>query len=91
MKVPHMGWNQVRYTRPCPLFDGIPDGTDFYFVHSYVAEPDDPTILAARTDYGIDFCSAVSQGNMFATQFHPEKSGRAGLHVYRNFVTHAHR
>lgn len=86
MKVPHMGWNQVRYTQPCALFDDIPDGTNFYFVHSYVARPSDPSLTAAQTEYGIDFCSAVARGNLFATQFHPEKSGPPGLQVYRNFV-----
>jgi glutamine amidotransferase len=86
LKVPHMGWNQVRYRRPCPLFEGIPDGTNFYFVHSYVAEPDDASMTATVTDYGVDFCSSVARGSLFATQFHPEKSGPSGLQVYRNFV-----
>ena len=82
-----MGWNQVRYCRPCPLFEGIPDGTNFYFVHSYAAAPDDPNIVAGLTDYGIEFCSSISKGNLFATQFHPEKSGPSGLQIYRNFIS----
>ncbi|MFW6055888.1 MAG: imidazole glycerol phosphate synthase subunit HisH [Chloroflexota bacterium] len=88
LKVPHMGWNQVRYPRPCTLFQGIPEGTNFYFVHSYVAAPYDPSIIAAVTNYGVDFCSAIARGNLFATQFHPEKSGPSGLQVYRNFIAH---
>ena len=88
LKVPHMGWNQVRYSQSCLLFDGIPDGTNFYFVHSYYAIPDDSSIITARTDYGVDFCSALARGNLFATQFHPEKSGPSGLQIYRNFIAH---
>ena len=86
LKVPHMGWNQVHYPQPCALFQGIPEGTNFYFVHSYVATPDDPSLIAAATNYGVDFCSAIARGNLFATQFHPEKSGPSGLQVYRNFI-----
>ena len=87
LKVPHMGWNQVRYTRKSGLFKSIPDGSDFYFVHSYVVQPDDPSIMLGQTDYGGTFCSAVEKGNLLATQFHPEKSGELGLQVYRNFVS----
>ncbi len=86
LKVPHMGWNQVHYPRSCALFQGIPEGTNFYFVHSYIATPDDPSIMAAATTYGVDFCSAIARGNLFATQFHPEKSGPSGLRVYSNFI-----
>jgi glutamine amidotransferase len=86
LKVPHMGWNQVHYTFESPLFRGIPDGSDFYFVHSFVAQPDDPSIILAETEYGVRFCSAVQKGNLVATQFHPEKSGARGLQVYRNFL-----
>jgi glutamine amidotransferase len=86
LKVPHMGWNQVHYTFESPLFRGIPDGSDFYFVHSFVAQPDDPSIILAETEYGVRFCSAVQKGNLVATQFHPEKSGALGLQVYRNFL-----
>jgi imidazole glycerol-phosphate synthase subunit HisH len=85
-KIPHMGWNQVRYTGDNPLFRAIPDGSAFYFVHSYVAQPEDDSIIAARTDYGTLFCSAVRRGSLFATQFHPEKSGELGLQLYKNFV-----
>jgi glutamine amidotransferase len=86
LKVPHMGWNQVHYTFESPLFRGIPDGSNFYFVHSFVAQPDDPSIILAETEYGVRFCSAVQKGNLVATQFHPEKSGARGLQVYRNFL-----
>ena len=86
LKVPHMGWNQVHYTFDSPLFQGIPDGSNFYFVHSFVAQPDDPSVILAETEYGVRFCSAVQKGNLVATQFHPEKSGALGLQVYRNFL-----
>jgi imidazole glycerol-phosphate synthase subunit HisH len=89
LKVPHMGWNQVCDTGDAPLFRGIPDGTDFYFVHSYAAQPEDASLVAARTTYGQPFCSAVQRGSLFATQFHPEKSGAAGLRLYKNFVESA--
>ncbi len=87
LKVPHMGWNQVRQVRDCRLFAGIPDGSDFYFVHSYVVVPEDPSSIIAETEYGQLFCSAVGRGNLVATQFHPEKSGTLGLQIYRNFVS----
>jgi glutamine amidotransferase len=86
LKVPHMGWNQVHYTFDSPLFRGIPDGSNFYFVHSFVAQPDDASVILAETEYGVRFCSAVQKGNLVATQFHPEKSGALGLQVYRNFL-----
>jgi len=89
LKVPHMGWNQVHYTLESPLFQGIPDGSNFYFVHSFVAQPDDSTVVLAETEYGVRFCSAVQKGNLVATQFHPEKSGALGLQVYRNFLERA--
>ena len=89
LKVPHMGWNQVHYTFDSPLFQGIPDGSNFYFVHSFVAQPDDPSVILAETEYGVRFCSAVRKGNLVATQFHPEKSGALGLQVYRNFLDNA--
>jgi len=87
LKVPHMGWNEVRYAKDSRMFAGIPDGSYFYFVHSYVVQPDDRSIVLGETDYGGDFCSAVEAGNLVATQFHPEKSGELGLQVYRNFVS----
>lgn len=85
-KVPQMGWNHVRQTQPHPLWDGVPDGSFFYFVHSYHVVPDNRAHVAGETDYGAVFTSAVARENIFATQFHPEKSAEAGLRVYRNFV-----
>lgn len=85
-KIPHMGWNQVRQKFNHPVFAGIPDGTNFYFVHSYYGEPEDKTIVLAETEYGVLFCSALAQGNLVATQFHPEKSGEPGLRMYENFI-----
>ncbi len=86
LKVPHMGWNQVRQRPGIAAFGGIPDESNFYFVHSYYVEPLEPQVVAATTVYGVEFCSAVSRGNLFATQFHPEKSGPIGLQVYDNFL-----
>jgi len=87
LKIPHMGWNEVRYAKESRLFSGIPDGSHFYFVHSYVVQPEDRSIVLGETDYGGTFCSAIQIGNLVATQFHPEKSGELGLQVYRNFVS----
>ena len=84
--VPQMGWNRVRQAAPHPLWDGVPDGSYFYFVHSYYAVPDNRAHTAGETDYGGLFASAVARDNVFATQFHPEKSAESGLRVYRNFV-----
>jgi len=86
LKVPHMGWNRVRVRQEHPLFAGIPDGTYFYFVHSYYAEPADPTVVVGTTDYGVEFASVVGRDRLVATQFHPEKSSRWGLAVYANFL-----
>jgi imidazole glycerol-phosphate synthase subunit HisH len=86
LKVPHMGWNQVRQTRSHALWDGIPDLTHFYFVHSYYAAPADPALTIGETDYGGKFTCAVAAANIFAVQFHPEKSAAHGLRLYRNFV-----
>ncbi len=87
LKVPQIGWNQVRQVRSnCPLFHGIPDQSHFYFVHSYHPQPVDSAIIAGETDYGHTFASAVWQDRVFATQFHPEKSQRAGLRLLKNFV-----
>jgi len=86
LKIPHMGWNQVTQRRKQPLFKGIPDKTNFYFVHSYYADPDDKAIVAATTDYGLHWCSVLVKGNLVATQFHPEKSGTLGLKMYENFL-----
>ncbi|WP_338926258.1 imidazole glycerol phosphate synthase subunit HisH [Mycetohabitans endofungorum] len=85
-KVPQMGWNRVRQTRPHPLWDGIADQSFFYFVHSYYVVPDDASDTVGETVYGAPFTSAVARDNIFATQFHPEKSAEAGLRLYRNFV-----
>ena len=87
LKVPHMGWNEVWQERPHPLWDGIPDGARFYFVHSYYVDMPDPTLVAAHTDYGLRFSSAVSRDNLFAVQFHPEKSHTAGLRLLGNFLS----
>jgi glutamine amidotransferase len=86
LKVPHMGWNRGCFLRPAPLLRGLADGTFFYFVHSYVCVPDDPRLVAIETDYGGPFCAAVWQDNLFATQFHPEKSQAEGLKILRNFA-----
>jgi glutamine amidotransferase len=85
-KVPQMGWNQVRQTASHPLWNGIPDDAYFYFVHSYFAEPDVAAHTVGQTVYGAPFSCAVARDNIFATQFHPEKSAHAGLQLYKNFV-----
>jgi len=84
VKVPHMGWNTVTWTGSHPFLVGIPDGTRFYFVHSYAPDPGDATV--GVTEHGRTFSSAVAKDNVFATQFHPEKSGELGLRLYDNFV-----
>ena len=86
-KVPQMGWNQVRQTSQHPLWSGVPDNSYFYFVHSFYAKPLDVRHTAGETDYGQPFTSAVSRDNIFATQFHPEKSADMGLMLYRNFLS----
>ena len=86
LKVPHMGWNQVFQAEPHPLWAGIEDGSRFYFVHSYYVEPASPGEIAGSTDYGIPFTSAVARDNIFAVQFHPEKSARDGLALLANFM-----
>ena len=89
LKIPHMGWNQVKQTASHPVFDGIPDEANFYFVHSYYVEPDDKSLVAGETDYGIPLCSVIARENIVATQFHPEKSGEFGLRMYYNFLKFA--
>jgi glutamine amidotransferase len=85
--VPHVGWNDVTISsKKCVLFDGIPDGTDFYFVHSYAFVPEDPANVLATTDYGVLVTAAVRRGHIWGTQFHPEKSSRAGFRLLRNFI-----
>lgn len=85
-KVPHMGWNNVHQAAEHPIFDGIPDDSYFYFVHSYVPEPVDPDVVIGETDYGGTFASVLARDNIVATQFHPEKSGDMGLLMYANFL-----
>ena len=87
LKIPQIGWNQVNIQKPdCPIFRGIDSGSHFYFVHSYFPEPSDPSIVASRTTYGVEFSSAVWKDNVFATQFHPEKSQKAGAKLLVNFI-----
>jgi imidazole glycerol-phosphate synthase subunit HisH len=86
LKVPHMGWNALRQQRDCPLLCGVPDGAMVYFVHSYVCRPEDPEVVVATADHGGPFCAALGRGNLFATQFHPEKSGEVGLRMLDNFA-----
>ncbi len=86
LTIPQMGWNQVHQRRDHPLWHGIADGERFYFANSYHAVPDDPAVIIATTPYGLDFVSAIALGQLFAVQFHPEKSQRAGLALLANFV-----
>jgi glutamine amidotransferase len=85
-KVPQMGWNQVYPTQAHPVWNGVPNGAYFYFVHSFFAKPSDAHHIAAQTEYGERFTSAICRDNIFATQFHPEKSADFGLALYRNFL-----
>jgi glutamine amidotransferase len=85
-KVPQMGWNRVFQARPHALWSGVPDGAYFYFVHSFYAKPSDPHHSVGETEYGTRFTSALARDNIFATQFHPEKSAEHGLALYRNFL-----
>jgi imidazole glycerol-phosphate synthase subunit HisH len=85
LKVPQIGWNRVRQTRPHPLFAGVPDNTHFYFVNSYYPKPADPAVTIATGDYGVTFTAAIARDNVIATQFHLEKSGPAGLRMLDNF------
>lgn len=89
LKIPHMGWNSVNFNSEHPAFQGIAQDSYFYFVHSYYADPADSSGVVGTTEYGVSFCSIFAKGNLVATQFHPEKSGPAGLLVYRNFVAMA--
>jgi glutamine amidotransferase len=86
LKVPHMGWNRVHQDRAHPMWQGIPDESYFYFVHSYYAAPTDPSLTVGSTEYGLRFTCAVARDNIFATQFHPEKSAATGLRLYANFI-----
>lgn len=85
LKVPHMGWNQVKQLANHPLFRDVPDNANFYFVHSYFADPEEKALIVGETEYGVKFCSVLAKGNLVATQFHPEKSGEMGLKIYDNF------
>jgi glutamine amidotransferase len=85
LKIPQMGWNRVRPTRAHPLWDGIEPGSRFYFVHSYYVDPLDRSLVAGTTDYGLDYASVIARDNVFAVQFHPEKSAQAGLRLLANF------
>src|SRR5574340_717696 len=85
LKIPHMGWNRVEFRQGHPVFAGIPEAAEFYFVHAYYPAPADEGWIAGRTDYGIRFCAAVAKDNLVAVQFHPEKSGRPGLALLANF------
>ena len=86
LKIPHMGWNQVHQETKHPMWDGIAQDARFYFVHSYYSQPASPDLIEASTSYGFQFTSAVSKDNVFAVQFHPEKSQHAGLALYANFL-----
>ena len=87
LKVPQIGWNQIAVQQPdCPLYKGIPTGSYVYFVHSFFPQPEDASIIATKTEYGIEFASSIWRDNIFATQFHPEKSQKVGLQLLRNFV-----
>jgi glutamine amidotransferase len=86
LKVPQMGWNQLSFKRRPPAFEGVPDGANVYFVHSYYVKPDHDEVIATTTDYGFDFCSSIWKDNIVATQFHPEKSQEVGLRILKNFA-----
>jgi imidazole glycerol-phosphate synthase subunit HisH len=86
LKVPHMGWNSLHFRGDCPLFRGLPEGSAVYFVHSYYPVPTDPSLTSAEADYPTPFTAAVWRGNLFATQFHPEKSQAVGLRMLENFA-----
>jgi len=86
LKVPHMGWNRVSIKKESSVLAGIPDGSWFYFVHSYYPDPKDPGVIAVTSNYGVEFTAAVARDNLFACQFHPEKSSADGLRILRNFA-----
>ena len=85
-KIPHMGWNHVKQRFDHPVFEGIENGSYFYFVHSYYAMPEDQKLIAGETEYGVNFCSVIADKSLVATQFHPEKSGETGLRFLNNFI-----
>ena len=87
LKIPQIGWNQIEIVRPeCPIFEGVENGRHVYFVHSYYPQPEDGSIAACRTTYGVEFVSAIWRDNVFAPQFHPEKSQKVGLKILEKFV-----
>jgi imidazole glycerol-phosphate synthase subunit HisH len=86
LKIPHMGWNSLEFAQPSRIFEGVPEGSSVYFVHSYYVVPEDESVIAARTEHGTSFVSAVAKNNLFATQFHPEKSQSVGLRLLTNFA-----
>lgn len=86
LKVPHMGWNQLQVRKPSPILKGLSDGDHVYFVHSYYVVPDDDAVIATSTEYGVPFTSSIWRDNLFATQFHPEKSQAQGLRILANFA-----
>jgi glutamine amidotransferase len=86
LKIPHMGWNRVRFLRAHPIFTGLPEGAEYYFVHSYYPAPAETAMVVGVTDHGIEFPCAIGWRNLVATQFHPEKSGRFGLQILENFL-----
>jgi glutamine amidotransferase len=86
LKVPHIGWNEVRQVRPHPIYEGIPNGSYFYFLNSYYPRPESEEVVIGQTEYGVTFASVIARDNVVATQFHPEKSGEAGLRMYANFL-----
>lgn len=86
LKVPHMGWNSLNMKKPTPVLEGLPADAMVYFVHSYYVAPDDPSLIATTTEYGMPFASSITVGNVFACQFHPEKSQTVGLMLLRNFA-----
>lgn len=86
LKIPHMGWNSLEIARSVPLLDGIANGSFVYFVHSYYVVPQDESVVIARTEHGVQFTSAISRGNLNATQFHPEKSQKIGIALLKNFI-----
>lgn len=85
LAVPHMGWNQLNFRQTPAAFKGLEEGTNVYFVHSYYVKPDDASVVATTTNYGLDFCSSIARDNLVATQFHPEKSQDMGLRILKNF------
>lgn len=86
LKVPHMGWNQINFKQQPYVYNGVADGSNVYFVHSYYVKPDDQSVVATTTNYGIEFCSSICRDNIVATQFHPEKSQEIGLRMLKNFA-----